>query len=105
MSFFKQPAWRNEAYLSWVRVQTCVCCGAYGKQHAHHNIANRFGTSKAPDAWTLPLCATCHTLLHSDWPAWEEANNTQDRHCLILLNLALVDGVLEINKRKILEAA
>lgn len=100
MSNFKEPAWRSEAYLSWIRTQTCRGCGAYGQHHAHHNIANRYGSSKAADAWALSLCPTCHTLLHADWPRWEDENNTQDRHCLILLNRALVNGVLELNKKR-----
>lgn len=103
MSFFKDPAWRNEPFLAYVRGLPCVGCGSYASGHAHHNISQRFGSSKHSDAWTIPLCPTCHTLLHADWPAWERENNTQDRHCLILLNRALVAGVLEVNKRRIKE--
>lgn len=105
MSFFKEPTWRSPEYLKWVRVQPCMGCGAYGQHHAHHNIANRFSSAKASDAWTLPLCAACHTELHGNWPAWEEANGTQDRHALVILNRAAVAGVLQLNKRKVLEEA
>lgn len=101
MSFFKVPLWRNETYLSWIRARDCRSCGIAGVvNHAHHNIAHRYSSSKASDAWTLPLCPTCHTALHGNWPQWEQENNTQDRHCLILLNEALVTGVLELNKKK-----
>lgn len=101
MSFFKVPQWRNESYLEWVRHLGCRGCGIEGViNHAHHNIAERFGSSKASDAWSLPLCPTCHTVLHAGWQDWERENNTQDRHCLIILNRALVAGVLELNKKK-----
>ena len=103
MSFFKDPAWRSESYLAYIRTQPCRGCGSYLSGHAHHDIANRYGSSKASDAWVIPLCPTCHTLLHADWPAWERENNTQDRHCLVMLNRALVAGVLELNKRRIKE--
>ena len=103
MSFFKDPAWRSDAYMTYVRSQPCRGCGSYLSGHAHHNISERFGSAKHSDAWTIPLCPTCHTLLHADWPAWERENNTQDRHCLVMLNRALVAGVLELNKRKLKE--
>lgn len=103
MSFFKDPAWRSEPFLAYVRTLPCVGCGAYCSGHAHHNISQRFGSSKHSDLWTMPLCPTCHMLLHADWPAWERENGTQDRHCLVLLNTALVNGVLELNKRRIKE--
>jgi|SoimicmetaTmtLPB_FD_contig_71_143848_length_772_multi_1_in_0_out_0_3 hypothetical protein len=103
MSFFKEPTWRSDPYMTWVRAQTCMGCGSWGIHHAHHNIAERYGSSKASDAWTLPLCPTCHTRLHADWPKWERENGAQDRHCLVILNRALVAGVLELNKRKLKE--
>jgi hypothetical protein len=105
MSFQKEPQWRNAEYLAWVRQQPCRGCGVVGLLHAHHNIAHRYGSAKASDAWAMSLCPDCHTLLHSDWPMWEARNNAQDRHCLVLLNQALVAGVLELNKRKALLAA
>jgi hypothetical protein len=105
VSFQKEPQWRSAEYLAWVRSQPCRGCGVVGVLHAHHNIAHRYGSSKASDLWALPMCPKCHALLHSDWPAWEESNNTQDRHCLITLNAAAVAGVLELNKRKALLAA
>lgn len=104
MSFLKQPAWRSDQYLAWVRQQPCRGCGVFGVVHAHHNIAMRFGSSKASDLWAMPMCPDCHTLLHSDWPAWEAQHNTQDRHCLVTINEAAVVGVLELNKRKALAA-
>lgn len=103
MSYFKDPAWRSPDYLSWVRVQPCEGCGQYGQNHAHHNIAQRFSSAKASDAWSMPECSVCHATLHRDWPAWEAQNGTQDRTCLVMLNRALVAGVLEVNKRKLRE--
>ena len=99
MSNFKKPTMRSELYMAWVRTQACRGCGVHGQQQAHHNIANRYGSSKQSDFCTMPLCATCHELLHAGWRQWEQENGTQDRHCLETLEQAIRDGVLVVDKK------
>jgi hypothetical protein len=99
MSNFKRPAFRSPELLAYIRTLPCCGCGIYGQHHAHHNISQRFGSSKAGDDWAMALCPPCHTKLHAGWRQWEEQNGTQDRHCLETISQALRDGVLVIDKK------
>lgn len=102
----KRPPFRSEAYLSWVRSQPCCGCGVTGTRvHAHHNIADRFSSSKAADAFAMPLCADCHRELHADWPQWEALHGPQWRHVAKTLHEAIRHGVLSLDARAARELA
>lgn len=95
----KRPPFRSEPYLSWVRSLPCCGCGVVGRVEAHHNIADRFGTAKAPDAYALPLCPDCHRELHRNWHEWEAIHGPQWRHACRTLHEALRAGVLTIDNK------
>lgn len=59
--------WRCEEYLRWVASLPCSACQGEESVQAHHfkGTGHLSGTAlKAPDYWTMPLCATCHDGLH-----------------------------------------
>jgi len=59
--------WRCDDYLRWVASLPCARCRREDMVQAHHfkGTGNMSGVAlKAPDYWTMPLCATCHTQLH-----------------------------------------
>ena len=59
--------WRSEAYLRWVRQQSCARCGAPADD-AHHVIGLGWQLSgmglTAPDNIALPACRACHQDIH-----------------------------------------
>lgn len=71
----RDKRWRSEQYLTWVRTQPCVVCGATGGNAAHHMIAmyqlSGMGL-KAPDSFSMPACDPaagsfndCHQQIHA----------------------------------------
>ena len=65
-----QERWRCEDYLRWVASHECSCCHAEFAVQAHHfkGLGGMSGAAlKAPDHWTMPLCADCHRDLHERW--------------------------------------
>lgn len=50
------------AYMLAVQGLPCAACGAPPPSEAHHCICGRYGTRKASDFDTIPLCAWCHRL-------------------------------------------
>lgn len=55
----------NPAHIARVRAMPCVICFEWGFPQlsptaAHHCIHGRFGTRKAPDEMTIPLCEGHH---------------------------------------------
>lgn len=87
---------RNEAYLDWVRSLPCACCGSRFRVQAHHLIALGDGKmgGKAPDIMAVPLCYTCHELLHRT--ADMGMTSAQVRWLRKTLVAALQAGVLRI---------
>lgn len=95
----RRPSMAHPAYLEYVRAQPCCGCGFAGRQHAHHNIANRFSSAKVSDVCTMPLCGPCHAELHADWPAWEAKHGTQSMHVEATFEQAVRDGVFNIDNK------
>lgn len=95
----KHPAIRSTAYLHWVRSLPCCGCQVIGRVEAHHNIADRFGSSKSSDLNSLPLCPDCHRELHAGWRRWEESHGSQWMHAMKTIDRAASDGVLEVNTK------
>ena len=58
----------DKAYLYYIRQQPCiVCCAAKEACQAHHLRDVTLGTgvaTKAADYFALPLCNSCHQVLH-----------------------------------------
>lgn len=64
-----EPRIRCKAHLNYVAAQPCLICEAI-PSHAHHiGFAQSRGLSlKVSDAFTVPLCAVHHNILHSVHP-------------------------------------
>jgi hypothetical protein len=58
--YLKQPTYRSEAWRRAVASLPCVCCMREGSQAAHRNEGKGMGL-KTSDAWTVPLCPSCHS--------------------------------------------
>ena len=75
---FKPPKVKNgtaegRKHMSRVASLPCVCCG-YWPVSVHHCISGRYGSRKAPDTETIPLCFNHHQGpegIHTDKSAWE----------------------------------
>jgi len=93
------PALRSADYLAWVRCQPSVESGKYGCV-AHHVIGNgRCSTLKTSDYFAIPLTDEEHRRLHDHgWRAWEERNGSQMEHAARVMEQAIREGVLEVNK-------
>lgn len=52
----------DRPYLQWVRMQPCMSCGIC-PCHAHHVGKHAMGR-RNHDWLAVPLCSTCHMLLH-----------------------------------------
>lgn len=67
---------RTKAHLAAVKALPCVICGKPGPSDAHHVICDRYGTRKASDFETIPLCKTCHQhgpdAIHNGKASWVE---------------------------------
>lgn len=96
----KEVTFRSDAYLAWVRTLPCANCRASAPSQAHHRIGHgRVSTVKTSDLEAMPLCVTCHTLLHNQgWVAFEMVNQCQLRMSLETINIALSMGVIEVNR-------
>ena len=64
---------KDEDFLAFVRTYTCLVCRSE-QSDAHHLVTGGVGT-KGPDFFTVPLCRTCHALLHQIGP-----NRFQENH-------------------------
>lgn len=72
------------AHMARVRALPCIICREWGLRQttpteAHHCIHGRYGTRKAPDTATIPLCAEHHresadpekVALHAEPSRWK----------------------------------
>lgn len=75
----KKP-WRSEAYKAHVRTFACLACPRPA-EHAHH-IRECFPRTmgvRISDAYVVPLCEKCHSLLHARSSTfWTERHVTPD---------------------------
>ena len=69
---------KARAHLARVKALPCVICHKPGPSDAHHVICDRYGTSKAGDFETIPLCKSCHQhgpmAIHNDKRGWVKRN-------------------------------
>ncbi len=63
----------NPVYLDYIRSKDCLACRAPAPCQPHHLDRGGTGT-RGPDAFTVPLCARCHGLLHNkpEWEFWDK---------------------------------
>lgn len=68
----------DPARMAKVKQLPCVVCGAPPPSDAHHCICGRYGTRKAPDSMTIPLCKECHQdgpqAIHRGKASWIARN-------------------------------
>ncbi len=67
----------NRDWMDRVKQLPCVICGSPPPNEAHHCIHGRYGTKRASDRDTIPLCETCHRYphegaIHSGKKTWAE---------------------------------
>jgi hypothetical protein len=87
---------RDNEYLSFVRGESCSCCGIYGRSEPHHlRIDNLGGMGIKPsDVYTLPICHNCHMgIAHNQGNdkllenyKWITTRMTMQEFCLIKYN-------------------
>ena len=67
---------RDNEYLAYLRKQSCLICGAYNNNDAHHiRIYNEGGTAiKPPDYFCCSLCRDCHRMAHIKGLSWVKNN-------------------------------
>lgn len=65
-------------HLARVKQLPCVICAAPPPSDAHHCFSGRYGSRKASDFETIPLCKACHQhgplAIHQDKAGWEMRN-------------------------------
>jgi len=63
-------------HMRRVKMLPCIVCGKPGPNDAHHCISGRYGTRKASDFETVPMCRSCHldgpNAIHRNKREWEE---------------------------------
>lgn len=66
----------GKAWMARVKTLPCAVCGKAGPSDAHHVFHGRYGTRKAPDTDTIPLCKADHQdgpeAIHKNKAAWLE---------------------------------
>jgi hypothetical protein len=65
-------------HMARVKALPCVICCHPPPSDAHHCISGRYGSRKASDFETIPLCKQCHQdgplAIHQDKAGWQERN-------------------------------
>lgn len=89
------PALRSEPWLAYVRTLPSVESGHVGCV-AHHSIGSgRCSTLKTSDYFAIPLTDAEHKKLHHwGWAEWERKNGNQLGHAFMVLEKAIIAGVL-----------
>ena len=67
-------------YMRAVKALPCVVCRAPPPNDAHHCIHDRYGTRRASDYDTVPLCRACHldgpNAIHKGKEIWRDRNGS-----------------------------
>lgn len=91
------------AYLERVKMLPCVICDAPPPSDAHHVISGRFGSRKASDFDTIPLCRAHHQdgpeAIHQNKAAWEAAHGPDTDYLPVVARM-LGDHPLTIAARR-----
>lgn len=93
----KQPPWRSEKYLKYIRSLPCVVTGRTEHVVAHHiTTSGSRGTGTKPDDfYCIPLTAYQHQGLHCDPRRWEQSYGTQLMHWQRTISQAIRCGGLD----------
>ena len=71
-------------YMRAVKQLGCCVCGMPPPSDAHHCISGRYGTRKASDFETIPLCRNCHqdgpNAIHRAKASWEAIHGPDTGH-------------------------
>lgn len=63
-------------YMGKVKQLPCAVCGAPAPSEVHHVIHGRYGSAKASDFDTIPLCSSCHRTgpdaIHRGKESWRK---------------------------------
>jgi hypothetical protein len=69
----RDPREIDEAYLAWIRTQSCCVCRRTPAEPHHIRVASivdgKLQTGlgrRSSDKWALPLCRDCHNEAHSE---------------------------------------
>ena len=83
----------NPVYLDYIRSKDCLACRAPAPCQPHHLDRGGMGT-KGPDAFTVPLCASCHGQLHNkpEWEFWDKVVGTNPWKAACELLRAFYEG-------------
>jgi len=63
-TLFKTKTPRDKKYIEWIRSLSCCVCGYFPPSDPHHSESGGKGI-KGSDYSCLPLCHTCHQLIHN----------------------------------------
>lgn len=92
-----------KAHLERIKSLPCVICGAAPPSDAHHVISGRFGSAKASDFDTIPLCKAHHQngpeAIHQNKAAWEAAHGPDTDYLPVVARM-LGDHPLTIAARR-----
>jgi hypothetical protein len=65
---------KARAHMARVKQLPCVICGKAGPSDVHHCISDRYGTIRASDFDTIPLCKAHHQdgpeAIHNGKASW-----------------------------------
>jgi hypothetical protein len=89
----KKNRWKSPKYIKWVKTLPC-CISGKPADHAHHLIGmgNTSGMGlTAPDYFTIPLSAECHTKMHM----FPDMQGDQWRYIAETLAKAIDEGVIK----------
>ena len=80
-----------KAHLARVKALPCVICGKPGPSDAHHCFHGRYGSRKASDFETIPLCKECHQdgpkSIHRDKAGWELRNGPDHEYLPVVADI------------------
>ena len=88
---------RSRAYLQYVSSLQCPCGNP--ADEAHHVIDCGLGGgmgTKPSDLATIPLCRTCHSMIHNNVAAWENVFGPQMLWVYLTIEEARENGVIDI---------
>lgn len=90
----KNKPFRSEKYKKWIRTQPCCNCGSIGVDPHHLTGMGNMGGmgTTAPDTMIMPLCRTCHDMMHLHPEMWTDQWEMIAR----TLDKAFLGGIVKI---------
>ena len=92
--FVRVPTMRSKAYLAYVKTLRCRHCGRHADDPHHAKFKGLGGIGlTAPDFATMPLCRSCHDLVHQAAHLYPQA-----RWLIDTQNQAFAEGILTVDE-------